>query len=182
MFGLWPRPQTFGGKEVWNIMAWPPCGYMHPLERGLWGSRPWRESALRVMQQALFKEISFMIVALLLYYMYYSLVWCVLFTVCVFFISSIYSSCLVLGLQMYGSFSVYTNFVDGTNRYTWNISSIAWVIFSLMDELLSSRGIYLGPATNNIAKYSAVIKLLLEAISFGIHHLIVNLDLQLVVS
>jgi len=35
--------------------------------------------------------------------------------------------------------------------------------------------------TNNIAEYSAVIKLLSEAITLGIRELVVNLDLQLVI-
>ena len=39
----------------------------------------------------------------------------------------------------------------------------------------------LGRATNNIAEYSVVIELLVDAISLGIHHLVVRLDSQLVV-
>ena len=39
----------------------------------------------------------------------------------------------------------------------------------------------LGHATNNIAEYSTVIELLIGAISLGIYHLVVRLDLQLVV-
>jgi ribonuclease HI len=50
-----------------------------------------------------------------------------------------------------------------------------------MDELISLRGIFLGRATNNIAEYSAVIELLANSNSLGIHHLIIRLDSQLVV-
>jgi ribonuclease HI len=50
-----------------------------------------------------------------------------------------------------------------------------------MDELISLHGIFLGHATNNIVEYNAVIELLTDAISFGICHLIVLLDSQLVV-
>jgi ribonuclease HI len=39
----------------------------------------------------------------------------------------------------------------------------------------------LGRATNNIAEYSVVIELLVDAISLEIHHLVVRLDSQLVV-
>ena len=39
----------------------------------------------------------------------------------------------------------------------------------------------LGRATNNIAEYSTIIELLIDAISLGIRHLVVWLDSQLVV-
>jgi ribonuclease HI len=39
----------------------------------------------------------------------------------------------------------------------------------------------LGHATNNIAEYSAVIELLVDAISLGIRHLVVRLDSKLIV-
>jgi ribonuclease HI len=91
---------------------------------------------------------------------------------------------IMLGLdwKMLTTSSTYIGYVDGASRSTRNIASIAWVIFSPTNELVSSGGIYLGPATNNIAEYSAVIKLMSEASTLGIHHLIVRLDSQLVVS
>jgi ribonuclease HI len=46
---------------------------------------------------------------------------------------------------------------------------------------VSSGGIFLGPSTNNVAKYSIVIEILRDAISHGIHSLEVRLDSQLVV-
>ena len=76
--------------------------------------------------------------------------------------------------------SIHIGFADGASRYTRNLASAAWVVYSI-DELLSSGGMYLGPATNNVAEYRAVIGLLTEAISLGITQLIVNLDSQLVV-
>jgi ribonuclease HI len=48
--------------------------------------------------------------------------------------------------------------------------------------LLSFGGICLGDTTNNVAKYSAVIELLRDALSLGISHLWVYLNTQLVVS
>jgi ribonuclease HI len=77
--------------------------------------------------------------------------------------------------------SIHARFADGANRYTQNLASAAWVVYSPTDELLSSGGVYLGPATNNVAEYRAVIGLLTEAISLGVTQLIANLDSQLVV-
>ena len=77
--------------------------------------------------------------------------------------------------------SIHNGFVDGASRYTRNLASIAWVIYSPTNELLSLGRIYLGHATNNVAEYCVVIRLLTEAISSSITQLIVNLDSQLVV-
>ena len=77
--------------------------------------------------------------------------------------------------------SIHFGFADGASRYTRNLASAAWVVYSPTDELLDSGGAYLGPATNNVAEYCAVIGLLTEAISLGITQLIVYLDSQLVV-
>jgi ribonuclease HI len=59
---------------------------------------------------------------------------------------------------------------------------MAWVIFTPQGQLLSSGGICLGDTTNNVAKYSAVLEFLHDALSHGISHLWVYLDAQLVVS
>jgi ribonuclease HI len=75
----------------------------------------------------------------------------------------------------------YVGFVDGASRSTQNLASTAWEIYAPTDELISLHGVFLGRATNNIAEYSVVIELLTNTISFGIHHLIVRLDSQLVV-
>jgi ribonuclease HI len=89
--------------------------------------------------------------------------------------------CLVLGFQMLTFSLPYIGFVDGVSRSNQNLTSAAWAIYAPTDELISLHSIFLGCATNNIAQYSAIIELLTDAISFGIHHLIVHLDLQLVV-
>jgi ribonuclease HI len=47
---------------------------------------------------------------------------------------------------------------------------------------MSSGGICLGEATNNVVEYSVVIELLRDSLSHGISHLQVYLDAQLVVS
>jgi hypothetical protein len=46
---------------------------------------------------------------------------------------------------------------------------------------VSSSGVFLGPSTNNVAEYNAVIKFLRDAILHGIHSLEVFLESQLVV-
>ena len=74
----------------------------------------------------------------------------------------------------------YVGFTDGASRSTGNLSSVAWVIYDPNGELIDLQGIFLGHTTNNVVEYSAVIKLLIEAISLDIHELIVNLDSQLV--
>lgn len=88
---------------------------------------------------------------------------------------------LLLMSQMLTPLQTYIGFTDGAFRSTRNISSVAWVIYSPSDELVSMHGVSLGETTNNIAEYSAVIELLSESISFGIRSLIVRLDYELVV-
>ena len=90
-------------------------------------------------------------------------------------------SCFTLDLQMSMFSPTYIGFADGASRSTQNLSSTTWVIYSPSDELVSIHGICLGQTTNNIAKYSAIIELLSDAITFGIQCLIVRLDSQLIV-
>ena len=77
---------------------------------------------------------------------------------------------------------IYFRFTDGASQYTQNLSSVSWVIYYPSGQLMVSRGVCIGPASNNIAKYNTVINLLSEAISYGIDSLVVYLDSQLVVS
>ena len=64
---------------------------------------------------------------------------------------------------------VYTGFADGACHHTFNLASTAWVIYEPSKQLLSSGSTCLGPLINNIAQYSAIIELLLDAISHGSH-------------
>jgi ribonuclease HI len=82
---------------------------------------------------------------------------------------------------MSDSFLPYIVFADGASHSTWNLASAAWAIYTPTNKLVSLQGICLGRATNNIAEYSAIIELLVDAISLEIHHLVVRLDSQLVV-
>jgi ribonuclease HI len=77
---------------------------------------------------------------------------------------------------------VFVGFEDGASRHTWRLASIAWVIFKPEGEFLSSRGICLGDATNNVVEYNTFLEFLRDALSHGISHLWVYLDAQLVVS
>ena len=56
-------------------------------------------------------------------------------------------------------------FADGACRHTLNLASAAWVLYSPAEYLVSSGAIFLGPVTNNIVKYEAVIGILTEAAS-----------------
>ena len=75
----------------------------------------------------------------------------------------------------------YIGFANGASRSTHNLASAAWAIYAPTNELVSLRGVCLGRATNNIAEYSVVIELLVDAISLGIHNLVVRLESQLIV-
>ena len=73
------------------------------------------------------------------------------------------------------------SFVDHACYHTLNISLAAWVLYSPAYDLVSSGVICIGPATNNIAEYQAVIGLLTEASSQDVRNLVVLMDSQLVV-
>jgi ribonuclease HI len=77
---------------------------------------------------------------------------------------------------------VFVGYADGASQHTWSLASTTWVIFTPQGQLLSSGGICLGDTTNNVTKYNVVIELLRDTLSFGISHLRVYLDAQLVVS
>ena len=77
-------------------------------------------------------------------------------------------------------FPIFFGFTDGASWHTRNIASAACVIYQF-DEVVSSGGICLGPATNNMAEYHAFIGLLTQASSLGISRIIVYLDSQLMV-
>ena len=76
----------------------------------------------------------------------------------------------------------FVGFTDDASRHTCNLASAAWVICFPSGQLVASGGACLGPATNNVAEYRAVIELLWDALSRGIIQLEVRLDSQLVIS
>ena len=71
------------------------------------------------------------------------------------------------------------DFPGGVNRYTLNLALAAWVLYSPTCDLVSSRGACLGPSTNNIAKYHAVIGLLTKSLANDVRDIRVYLDSKL---
>ena len=91
--------------------------------------------------------------------------------------------CYLLSLwQMSSESEVFIGYADGASWHTQRLASATMVIFTPRGQLLSSGGTCLGDTTNNVIEYSAVIELLRDTLSFGIFHLRVYLDDQLVVS
>ena len=72
-------------------------------------------------------------------------------------------------------------FADGACHHTLNIALAAWLLYSPAEYLVSSGAVCIGPATNNIAKYEAVIGLLIEVSSQDVCDLVVLMDSQLMV-
>ena len=72
--------------------------------------------------------------------------------------------------------STLIGFMDGASCQTQHSTSAAWVIYTPMGQVLSLGGLSLWPSSNNVAEYSAIIKLLCDAISHGVHSLEVRLD------
>jgi hypothetical protein len=50
-------------------------------------------------------------------------------------------------------------YADGASRWTQNLASTAWALYTPSHDMLHSSGICLGLATNNQAEYTAVIGL-----------------------
>ena len=67
----------------------------------------------------------------------------------------------------------YLGYTDGANRSSCHVASAAWVIFNPSNEFVDAGGIFLGHATNNLAKYEAVITLMTNASALGIRLLVV---------
>jgi ribonuclease HI len=112
----------------------------------------------------------------------YVLVWCVYFLlherIC---FAHSYLSCFVLEcIDVEHPFPYTLDLQMVLVRQTQNLASATWTIYH-SGELVSSGGICLGPATNNVAEYHVMIRLLTEDASLGISHIIVNLDSQLMV-
>ena len=76
----------------------------------------------------------------------------------------------------------YIGFADGASRWSPNLASAAWVLYSPSNELIHLDGICIRVATNKQAEYDAVTGLLTAALQMGICHLHVFLDSQLLVS
>ena len=77
--------------------------------------------------------------------------------------------------------TTFTGFTDGANHYKLNLASTAWVLYSPTCDMVSSRGVCLGPSPNNLAEYHVVIGLLMKALDNDVRDIRVYLDSQLVV-
>jgi ribonuclease HI len=73
------------------------------------------------------------------------------------------------------------SYADNASRWTQNLASTAWALYTPSHVLLHSNGICLGLTTNNQAEYETFIGLLAESTHPHIRHLSVLLDSQLVV-
>ena len=71
--------------------------------------------------------------------------------------------------------SIYIGFADGASHHTQHSTSAAWVIYTPIGQVLSSGGVCLQPSSNNVVEYSAIIELLLDAIS----HVVLSLEVRL---
>ena len=72
-------------------------------------------------------------------------------------------------------------FADGACQHTLNLASAAWFLYSPAYDSVSSGVVCIGPTTNNIVEYRAVIGLLTEAASEDVHNFVVLMDSQLMV-
>ena len=57
--------------------------------------------------------------------------------------------------------TTYFGFMDGSSRYTLNLTSTTWVLYSPTSYLLILGGNCLGLAMNNLVEYHAIIGLLI---------------------
>ena len=64
---------------------------------------------------------------------------------------------------------------DGAFHHTLNLASASWVLYFPTEDLVNSGVVCIGPATNNITEYEAVIGLLIEATSQDVRDLVVFL-------
>ena len=69
-------------------------------------------------------------------------------------------------------------FPDGACHHTLNLASAAWVLYSPAYDLVSSGAVCIGPTTNNIVEYRALISLLTEVASQDVCDLVVLMDSQ----
>ena len=86
--------------------------------------------------------------------------------------------CLYLFIPCFGRTKkmAFYSFTDGACCHTLNISSATCVLYSPAYDLVNLGVVCIGPATNNIAEYGAVIGLLTEATSQDVHNLVVLMD------
>ena len=75
----------------------------------------------------------------------------------------------------------FIGYADGASRYSQNLASAGWAIFTPLHALFLSNGVCIGSATKNQAEYDAVRGLLADALFHRILHLHVHFDSLLLV-
>ena len=71
-------------------------------------------------------------------------------------------------------------FADGACHHTLNLTSVAWVLYSLAYNLVSSGVVCIIPTTNNILEYRVFIGFMIEVASQDVRNLVVLMESQLV--
>ena len=61
--------------------------------------------------------------------------------------------------------TVFYGFTNCAFYHTLNLALASWVLYSPAEDLVNSGAVCIGPATNNITEYEAVIGLLTEVAS-----------------
>ena len=65
----------------------------------------------------------------------------------------------------------YVGFIDGASRWSPNLTSAAWVIYSPSHELIHIYRMCVGIDTNNQDEYIDFVCIMTAALHLGIHHL-----------
>ena len=80
-----------------------------------------------------------------------------------------------------GQMTTFIGLANGANRYTLNLASVTWVMYSPTGDLVSLGGVCLGYSTNNFTEYHAVIIFFMESLDNDVRDIRVYLDSELVV-
>ena len=59
----------------------------------------------------------------------------------------------------------YIGHADGASRFSRNLASLAWAIFTPLHTLVHSNGMCIGSATNNQDEYDVMIGLLIDSLA-----------------
>ena len=112
--------------------------------------------------------------------MYCTLYICILFDflACFWLFNMVLSFLSILFIPHFGyAYPMdFYGFDDGAFLHTLNLASATWFLYALTHDLVILGAICIGPTTNNIVEYQAMIGLLTEAVSRDIHDLVVFMD------
>lgn len=83
--------------------------------------------------------------------------------------------------QMDPSSTPYIGFSNIASRFTKNLALATWAIFTPLEFIIHSNGLFIGSTTNNEVEYDVVMGLLVYSLDHHILHLHVCLDSLLLV-